>query len=256
MCFYYSIVKTNATSLVSKKVVTEKQLGLLTDHHFVNGFRFPLMPVITDSSPEAISLFNWGFVPANIRSKEEAGKFIRTYNTLNARGENIFEGRLFGESIKKRRCLVLSSGFFEWMHYQPEGKKKPEKYPFYITLKNEELFVFGGIWNTYSDKESGDKISTYSIVTTGSNELMSVIHNSKKRMPLILSPENALEWLNPSNIESKIESLIRPFESGLMKAHPIQKINPLLPDNDNNAFINTAYNYPEIKEVYNFDKYN
>jgi putative SOS response-associated peptidase YedK len=250
MCFYYSIVKTNTTSLVKNKVITEEQLELLDDHHFVNGFGFPSMPVITDFSPEKISFFNWGLVPANIRSVQEASKFIQTYNTLNARGENIFSGRLFGEPIKKRRCLVLSSGFFEWMHYQPTGKNKPEKYPFYVTLKDEEMFVFGGIWNSFSDASGGENISTYSILTTEANELMSVIHNSKKRMPLILRPEKALEWLNPKADETSIESMIKPIDYQLMKAHTIQKINPLLSENDDNPLITAHYNYPELKEVF------
>jgi putative SOS response-associated peptidase YedK len=250
MCFYYSIVKTNRTTLVKNKVVTGKQLDLLEDHFFANGFGSPKMPVITDISPEKVSLLKWGLVPANVRSQQEATKFVRTYNTLNARGENIFSGRLFGEPIKKRRCLVLSSGFFEWMHYQPGGKNKPEKYPFFITLKDEGMFVFGGIWDTYSDSLIGEKISTYSIVTTEANELMSVIHNSKKRMPLILSPDTALEWLNPAAGETVIESMIKPFDYRLMNAHTIKKINPLSIENDFNPSITSPFNYPELKEVF------
>jgi putative SOS response-associated peptidase YedK len=246
MCFYYSIVKKNAISLVKNKVVTEKQLGLLDNHHFVNGFAFPLMPVITDYSPGEISFLNWGMVPSNIRSKQDAEKFIRTYNTLNARGENIFSGKIYSEPIKERRCLILSSGFFEWMHHQPDGKKKTEKYPFYITMKNDEMFVFGGIWDTFYDIASSEKISTFSIVTTEANELMSVIHNSKKRMPLIFDSEKALDWLYTDANEQFIKSMIKPFDSSKMKAYSIQKINPLLTENDQNQFISSPLNYPEL----------
>jgi putative SOS response-associated peptidase YedK len=249
MCFYYSIVKTNTTSLVINKVVSEKQLELIDNHYFANGFRFPVMPVIADISPEKINLFKWGLVPSNIRTELDAEKFVRTYNTLNARGENIFSGRLFGDPIKKRRCLVLSSGFFEWTHYQPSGKNRLQKYPFYITMKDEGMFVFGGIWDTFSDSTTGEKISTYSIVTTEANDLMSVIHNSKKRMPLILGPEKALEWLNHDASESSVERMIKPFDPQRMKAHSIQKINLLYPDNDNNPSITTQFDYPELNDI-------
>ena len=143
MCFYYAIVKEKTDSIKNSGILNEKQLELIDNHYIVNGFNHPEMPVISSENPEKIEKYFWGFVPGHIRSKEQADQFIEKYNTLNARGENIFQSRLYKNSIKTKRCLVLCSGFFEWRH--KTINKKTVKYPFYIALKNDEMFVFGGI---------------------------------------------------------------------------------------------------------------
>ena len=119
MCFYYAVVKTNAKALIENGIVSEKQLSLFSDKQFVKGFDFPLMPVISGENPEIIQMFQWGFVPSVTTSKENATSFLRQYNTLNAKAENLFESRLFQNAIQKQRCLVLCSGFFEWRHKNP-----------------------------------------------------------------------------------------------------------------------------------------
>ena len=114
---------------------------MFSDQQFVKGFDFPLMPVISSNKAESIQMFRWGFVPSHINSDEKAKDFLNKYSTLNAKAETIFESRLYGEAIKTQRCLVLCSGFFEWRHKNP-GKKNSEKYPFYVSLKDEGMFVF------------------------------------------------------------------------------------------------------------------
>jgi putative SOS response-associated peptidase YedK len=245
MCFYYAVVKVNAKILIEKGIVKEEQLNLFPDQYFVNGFEFPLMPVIADENIGTIQLFHWGLVPTTVRSKENATEFLKQYNTLNAKAETIFESRMFGQPVLKRRCLVLCSGFFEWRHKNP-GDKNSAKYPFYVTLKDEGMFVFAGIWSSFTDRETGEIINTYSVITSPANELMEIVHNSKKRMPLILDPEDALSWLSPNLNEGQIKAFFKPFDPAKMKARPISKINPFLSDGNNNPGINVYYEYSEL----------
>ena len=151
---------------------------------------------ITDEKPEEIQFFRWGIIPHWVKDKETAHS-IRN-NTLNAKSETIFEKASFKYSIRNKRCLILCSGFFEWQ------KVKGKKYPYYISLQNDEVFVFGGIWSSWTDTESGEIINTYAVITVEANELVGKIHNTKKRMPLILEPEKALQWIDKNSTFSRL----------------------------------------------------
>lgn len=151
-----------------------------------NGFIFPKTPVITNQEKEIIQFYWWGLIPQWAKDNS-----IRK-NTLNARIETIHEKPSFRSNIKNR-CLILADGFFEWQWLDDEGKKK-QKY--LITLPDNNAFAFAGLWSEWIDKNSGEIVKTYTILTTEANEFMSKIHNSKKRMPVILQQENEKEWLN------------------------------------------------------------
>ncbi len=218
MCFYYNINKGKTSSLVKNKVIKIEQAEVFPEMKYANGFEHPVMPVLTDALPGQIQNFAWGYVPENVSGKKQINEFLNSYNTLNARNDKIFDGKLFGEAVNKRRCLVFCSGFFEWQHIEVPGKIKPEKIKYYITMSDEEMFVMGGLWNSVTDKYSGETVSTYTIITTEANEMMAEIHNTKKRMPFILSPEMANEWLNNKLGKEEIKGLIKPFDPEKMKA--------------------------------------
>lgn len=247
MCFYYAVVKTNTKALIDNGIISEKQLSLFEDKQFVKGFDFPLMPVISNDNPTNIQMFRWGFVPANTANTEKATAFLNQYNTLNAKAENLFESRLFNEAIKKQRCLVLCSGFFEWRHKNP-NKSNSEKYPFYVSLKDGGMFVFGGIWEKFTDKTTGEIVHTYAIITTEANELMELVHNKKKRMPLIIEPEKAMRWLEADLSEDEIKNYLEPFDSDKLKATPIKKINPRLQYEDDPG-VTVYYHYQELSAL-------
>ena len=150
-----------------------------------NGFQFPQTPVITNKEPNTIQLFQWGLIP--FWAKDDSIKKF----TLNARIETIAEKPAFKNSINNR-CLILADGFFEWQWLDEKGKRK-QKY--LISLPDNEPFAFAGLWSGWTDKQTGEVIHSYSILTTEANELMSKIHNSKKRMPVIVAKENEQFWL-------------------------------------------------------------
>jgi putative SOS response-associated peptidase YedK len=239
MCFYYAITKKSVNALVKGKIIRDDQLSLFEEQYIVNGFDHPFMPVITNTSPDDISFLQWGFLPDNVESKEQADKFLSDYNTLNAKSENIENSRLYTDSFRNRRCLVLCSGFFEWR------KVKKEKIPYFVSLKNDELFVFAGIWNETTDGK-GQKIKTFSVLTVEANELMATVHNTKKRMPLILTPVAAKKWLQSGLNDDQLKEIITPIQSENLKAHTIKKFMPSLNKHINTADLIAYYNYPEI----------
>lgn len=239
MCFYYAITKKSINALVKGKIIRNDQLSLFDEKYIVNGFDHPFMPVITDANPEDISFLKWGFLPSSVDSEEQAKDFLGRYNMLNAKSEEVNSSRLYEESFYNHRCLVLCSGFFEWR------KVKKEKVPYYITLKDDEMFVFAGIWNETTDGK-GQKTRTFSVLTIEANELMATVHNTKKRMPLILSPDDALKWLQKGLDKETLNSLLKPIPSEKLKAHTIKKFLPAQAKNLNSSDIIAYYNYPEI----------
>ncbi|HBS88261.1 MAG: hypothetical protein A2W91_04355 [Bacteroidetes bacterium GWF2_38_335] len=244
MCFYYAIVKKKPEILVKKGVIDAKQLSLFDDKYYTAGFNHEKLPVITDDRPGEIQLFSWGLVPSWTADEEKAAEMAKY--TLNAKSETVFEKASFKKSIKSRRCLILCSGFYEWQTVK-QGKKKV-KIPHYISLKDDELFVFAGIWDEWTNKASGEIEKTFSLITTEANELMAKIHNEKKRMPLILEADDAKKWIDKSLNENEIKSLMKPFASDKMKAHTISK---LITSNEerNTPDIQAYYYYPELKDM-------
>ena len=115
---------------------------------------------------------------------------IRKY-TLNAKIETLQEKPSF-RNVIDNRCLIITDGFYEWQWLDPKGKRKQKHL---ITLPENQLFTFGGLWSEWIDKETGEIVNSYSIVTTEANAFMAEIHNSKKRMPVILTKENETSWL-------------------------------------------------------------
>lgn len=159
--------------------------GLYHPQEEINGFDFSLNPVITDFAPGEILSYNWGIIPFWAKNDD-----IRKL-TLNARIETLAEKPAFRDSVNNR-CLVIANGFYEWQWLDPKGKTK-QKY--LITSAEEDIFTFAGIYSHWNDPRTGEKKSSYTIVTTRSNELMSEIHNNKERMPVILHNKDRKSWL-------------------------------------------------------------
>jgi len=155
-----------------------------------NGFTFPKTPVIANDKPGLIQLFNWGLMPS--WAKDETFR----KNTLNARFETLGEKPSF-KPYMQNRCIVLADGFYEWQWLDPKGRKK-QKY--LITLENNDAFAFAGIWSKWANRDTGEILNTYSIITLPATGLMAEIHNSKLRMPFILKTENERKWLGGKDV--------------------------------------------------------
>ena len=130
--------------------------------YHVSAFAHEEYPVVT-ADPE-IQLYRWGLIPFWTDTVEDA-LAIRN-RTANARAETIFTKPSFREPIRKRRCLVPASGFFDWRH------ERYGKVPYFITVRDTPILAFAGIYDFWHNRELDEWIGTYSIVTTQANEMM------------------------------------------------------------------------------------
>jgi putative SOS response-associated peptidase YedK len=205
-------------------------------YYFVSGFVHPRLPVLTTTG---LHLYEWGLIPAWVKD-EATAKDLRT-KTLNAVGETVFEKPSFRSSIAKKRCLVSVSGFYEWRDY------KKKKYPYFVKVKDEDIFSLGGIYENWVDKNTGEVHDTFSILTTAANPLMEKIHNLKKRMPLILTREQEKQWLDPSLSPEEIKKLITPFDERLMEAYSVSQQANSPRNNRNVPEIMNKVEYAELE---------
>lgn len=230
MCFYNSM-NVKAQKLAARYgrnlSVIEMAEQILADQYRVTAFTYPDYPIIT--SDPAIQHFKWGLIPFWVKDEDQAEEIRRM--TFNARADTIFKKPSFREPILKKRCLVPSTGYFDWRH---EGGKKV---PYYIYVKDEPIFSMAGIYDSWWDKSTGEVIYTFSIITTDTNPLTDFIHNAKHRMPAILSEEDEEKWLDPTLDKKNIEKLLQPFPAERMDAYIIE-----------NDFLKKRSNDPTILE--------
>jgi len=151
----------------------------------INGFTFNPNPIIIDENRGNITFAKWGLIP--FWAKDDKIKKM----TLNARIETAKDKPAY-RSVVKNRCLILADGYYEWQWLDPKGKNK-QKY--LITPKDQEVFGFAGFYSDWTNPDTDEKITSYTIATTEANELMSEIHNNKKRMPIIIRKEDRNDWL-------------------------------------------------------------
>jgi putative SOS response-associated peptidase YedK len=160
-----------------------------------------LVPIITnDSFARRVKIALWGFTPC-WQPEDSLG-------SINARSETIFERPMFRSAIKKHRCLVPTTGFYEWKH---EGKVKQ---PFLIGLQRQKVFGLAGIC------EERDGVLTMAILTTSPNALVEEIHD---RMPVIVAREGYARWLDPKFDPARLSGLLGPFPAEAMVARPVDR---------------------------------
>jgi putative SOS response-associated peptidase YedK len=151
--------------------------------------------------------FLWGLVPVWAKDVSIANKLI------NARAETLAEKPSFRTAFKKRRCLVLADGFYEWQSL-PNSKSKT---PMYIQMQDGSPFTIAGLWESWKSPE-GDQLQTCTLITTTPNSLMAEIHN---RMPVIIPAERRADWLSPTSTSLTLEPLLSPYPAHAMQAYPV-----------------------------------
>lgn len=176
-----------------------------------SAFTYPQTPVITHEQPAIIQDLHWGLIPGWSNSPD-----IRAY-TLNARRESLHEKPAFKSQLNWR-CLVIVDAFFEWQWLDAKGKAKQQ---FQLSWPGDEAFALAGLWSRWVNPADGSTRDSYTIITTQANEQMARIHNSKKRMPLILGPHQEKDWLAGAALDEfaansfpLIENCINPHPQG------------------------------------------
>ena len=163
--------------------------------------------IITDGIKQLVPV-RWGLVPSWAKDPSIGSKMI------NARAETVTEKASYRNAFKKRRCLVVADGFYEWQ------KTGDAKRPIYIRLKSGKPFAFAGLYEVWKSPE-GKEVTTCTIITTEANELMKPIH---ERMPVIIPAESQDEWLDPAaEGKDQLLDMLRPYPAGEMEAYPVSK---------------------------------
>src|SRR5687768_2701412 len=163
----------------------------------------PLLAVANDN-PNEFTHFMWGLVPSWAKDPSVGNRMI------NARAETIAEKPAFRNALKRRRCLVIADGFYEWKP-QPGSGKKPMKTPMYIRMKDAKPFAFAGLWETWHDRSAGtgSELRSCTLITTQPNELMKPIHD---RMPVIIPPDRYRDWLADGEIDpDRAQEMLAPY---------------------------------------------
>ncbi|MCH8070915.1 MAG: SOS response-associated peptidase [Proteobacteria bacterium] len=127
-----------------------------------------------------LAMLRWGLVPFWAKDPSIGNRMI------NARAETVAEKPSFRSAYKKRRCLILADGFYEW---RKEGDGKT---PYFISLADGSPFAFAGLWEDWNSKESDESLQSTAIITTAANDFMAQLH---QRMPVVMLPEQAERWL-------------------------------------------------------------
>ena len=165
----------------------------------------PVAVVAADSTgARKLEFFKWGLVPVWAKDPKIG------YKLINARAETLAEKPSFRTALKKRRCLILADGFYEW---QKDGKAKT---PMHIQLKSGEPFAFAGLYEFWKLPDSDAFLKSCVIITTAPNSLMEKIHD---RMPAILNPKDYDLWLTPGELPAeKSLPLLKSYAAAQMKA--------------------------------------
>jgi putative SOS response-associated peptidase YedK len=168
------------------------------------------VPVLLDENGPTIALFRWGLIPTGAKDPRVGSRMI------NARRETLAERPACREAFRRRRCLVLADGFYEW---RDDGSGRP-KVPHYIRLRSRRPFTFAGLWSPWNSPSEG-WIRTVTVVTGEPNSLVRDVHD---RMPVILPPENRDAWLSPDNEdEVALDAILRSFPPTEMEMFPVSR---------------------------------
>ncbi|MBL9139054.1 MAG: SOS response-associated peptidase [Verrucomicrobiales bacterium] len=145
----------------------------------------------------------WGLIPAWAKDTTSAAKCI------NARSETVAEKPMFRSAFRRRRCLVPADGYYEWQ------MAKPRKLPWRFTRLDRHPMLFAGLWESWRPPGQTDapEIETFTILTRAPTPRIAEIHD---RMPVILEPEAAAMWLDPSTTEAQLITLCAPSSQELL----------------------------------------
>ena len=195
--------------------VIAQEFGVATPPLFTPRYNIaPSQPIAAiridpDTATRTLAMLRWGLIPSWAKDPKIG------YQCINAKAETVAEKPSFRAAFKKRRCLVIATGFYEW---QVQGRAKQ---PLWIGLKRHRPFAFSGLWDQWKPTE-GEPLETCTILTTEPNELLAPIHN---RMPVILAPTAYDQWLNPTFQRAEsLKALLRPYSSEELTAYPVSTL--------------------------------
>ena len=187
--------------------------------------------IAAEAAVREMVLLHWGLIPFWAKDPEIGARMI------NARAETVADKPAFRHAFRRRRCLVVADGFYEWQ------KQNGTKQPFYIRLRDARPFAFAGLWERWEAADAG-VIESCTLLTTQPNDLMLTLHN---RMPVILQPKDYDLWLDPEVQKVELlQPLLQPYPSQDMAAYAVSRwVNS--PDNDDPRCIQPLPPQPDVR---------
>jgi putative SOS response-associated peptidase YedK len=159
--------------------------------------------------PREVAMLYWGLVPSWAKEKSIGARMI------NARSETLGEKPSFRNAFRRRRCLILADGYYEW---QRSGAVKQ---PYFITFADGQPFGIAGLWERWRDPATGDPLESCCIVTTSPAATVAHVHD---RMPVIVPPDAYAEWLDPGNeAPERLARLFEPCGRPDLQARPVSR---------------------------------
>jgi putative SOS response-associated peptidase YedK len=153
--------------------------------------------------------YRWGLIPSWAKDPSLGNQMI------NAQAETAAVKPAFRVAFRKRRCLILADGFYEWK--QENGYKQP----YYIRLRDGRPFAFAGLWERWEGPE-GAAIDSCTILTASPNELLRPLHH---RMAVILPSSEYGRWLDPRIQDPEtLQPLLHPYPADEMRAYPVSTL--------------------------------
>jgi len=215
MCGRYNLIASE------QEIVEHFQLPGLPEYE--PGYNItPSQPILNvvqlaDGSRKGAYL-QWGLLPSWCKDPRIASHMI------NARRETLAQKPAFRSALKKRRCLIPATGFYEWQQ-TPTGKQ-----PYHIHRPDNSLFAFAGLWEHWENET--ESIYSCSIVTTAANPLMQPVH---ARMPVIVAPQNYPHWLDRKASQEALHTVLDSDGYAQLQLTPIStRVN------------NPAHNDPDV----------
>ncbi|HEV7347236.1 SOS response-associated peptidase [Telluribacter sp.] len=240
MCYYNSL-DASAEELAKRFKAEVEAVADFIPTYATSGFQFGNWPILTAQNPSTFQYLQWGLLPQWVKGADKARQLQSS--TLNARSESIHEKPAYRESYRKaRRCLIPSTGFFEW---QKVGKKK---YPYYVSLTSTKIFSIAGLWDEWTDTATGEVLQTFTLITIPANPLMAHIHNTKERMPAILSVGNERKWLKQELSEEEIREVLLPISDADMQAYTVRPLTGAHAPDSHSKDVIAPYTYPELNQ--------
>lgn len=161
-----------------------------------------------ESGARELVLMRWGLIPGFAKDPSVG------YRMINARAETLADKPSFRDAFRRRRCLVLADGFYEWQG-GPFGKT-----PHYIRSKDGRPFAFAGLWDRWRSPE-GEVVESCTIVTTEANDTVRALHD---RMPVMLGQADLEVWLDPRTDRTTLEALLVPAPVDALESYPVSSL--------------------------------
>ncbi|ARK11139.1 SOS response-associated peptidase [Fibrella sp. ES10-3-2-2] len=242
MCFHTSLAADVPALEARFKASMPAAITLAPAFH-INAYSFPAYPIITHQQPDQFRAIRWGLIPHWVKSKADADRL--RVQTINARSETIYEKPSYRQAAKRaQRCIIPVTGFFEW-HTDASNPKK-QKYPFYLST-DQPITSIAGLWDEWPDSETGEVYTTFSLLTTDANPLLAAVHNEKKRMPCVLTPDAERAWLHDDLTErDALELLATTYPAEHMHSYSITKRITSRTEDTNVPEVLTPFGYPEL----------